>query len=224
MNQNQFTHGFLPAYLKPVLLNLIVKILRKEMNNPSNTYVSHLHIKHPELVELIPSKLKRYAELKLECDSVCLHNIELHCLPPFSSPIPAHQDNFYHCIPNGAGMKFLIPLNRLSIKTGALSYLDCRSSIGILPHFPSKVKNFSAYIPDNVLDKLGYSYTSYEYLPGDASYHLLNSIHRSYGNKSDETTFFIVIRYQSSMASESLKMTKDSEDCYQAHQKLINSI
>lgn len=224
MNQNQFTHGFLPGYLKPEFINIITKILKTDMMGDSaNTYVSHLHIKYPELAALIPPNIMSYARIKLESDSVCLHNIELHCLPSCSSPIPPHQDNFYHCIPNGAGLKFLIPLTRLSTETGALSYLDCNSSIGILTHSPSKIKNFSAYIPDNVLNKLEYSYTSYEYLPGDASYHLLNSVHYSHGNKSHETTFFIVIRYQSSEVSESLKMIKKYKDCYLAHQEIINS-
>ena len=148
-----------------------------------------------------------------------LECVELHYLPPSSVPIPPHQDNFYHCLEGGEGLKVLIPLTIFNANRGALSFFDCPSSIGVLPHLPSNVKNFSSYIPTDIIDELDYSLTTYNYRLGDASYHLLNSIHFSTGNQSDQESIFLVFRYHPVGITPSLSMLKTYNSTYATHCK-----
>ena len=116
----------------------------------------------------------------------------------------------------------MIPLQELNTKKGGLLFLDCDNNFEVLEHNPSKVKNFSSYIPSNILKNFNFKPVSYSYKLGDLSYHFVNSIHFSHGNKTDKDSLFIVYRYQvpNQVIDENLK--KKYDKCYQEHKKLCD--
>lgn len=222
--QKQLTHGFLPSTIDIDLLQSFVPALDSIItSSPGTTYFSELHISLPGLTQLISKELLSFTSKILHGSSLKLCNIELHFLPPNSAPIPPHQDNFYHCIASGHGVKLLIPLTNLSSFNGGLSFLDCDSSIGVLPHQPSSIRNFSSYILPSIFDKLDITRSSYEYRPGDCSYHLLNSVHYSTGNKSDKISYFLVFRFQDLNAVQCPDLLSAYSSCVDMHKLKIKN-
>ena len=222
MNHLQLTHGYLSrcickdnvAKIKEEVDNFLIKA-----SYPS--YTSEVNKKLPNTLDLISNKLNDFVKLILHAKSVSLENVELHYLPPNSEPIPPHQDNFYHCIEGGVGMKILVPLTKLSPKTGGLLYLNCSSDIGVLPHSPSAVQNFSSYIEQQLFRKLEFQDTAYTYCLGDASYHLLNSVHYSFGNCSQKASMFLVYRFQDAQAIQSQILLNNYLDVYAEHKRIF---
>ena len=225
MFSESITHGFFPnAIDRGILLAIREKIYIYLAAKQYPTYVSNVDEIIPEVIDLLPESLYNKIKDLLLSNDIKLENIELHYLPPFSEPIPPHQDNFYHCIEGGQGLKILIPFGELSSENGGLFFLNCPSKIGVLQHSASSIKNFSSFILPNILDKLDYQKTSYCYQPGDASYHLLNSVHYSHGNRSQLETVFLVFRYQASWACESPELLKAYRNVYHKHLQNIDKI
>ena len=221
MNQRQTTHGFLPASSSVGLIKYYAKrISAFLLNNNWPTYTSDIEKMFPDIENLIDSNILNLAKRLLQAQEIQLMNVELHYMPTGSSPIPPHQDNFYHCVADGAGLKFLVPFSELSINNGGLVFLDCNSSIGVQPHSPSNIRNFSSFISDDLIRLLPFSCTSYNYKVGDISYHLLNSIHYSYGNQG-KPVMFLVFRYQPENYKVSLEMEANSMRCVKVHKKLL---
>lgn len=222
MSQAEFSHGFLPNCIQHDILSGIsndVRLFLQKNNKP--TYYSGMHTRLPSLVRIITPNLMKYISARLQCTTLSLENVELHHLPAESEPIPPHQDNFYHCIEDGAGLKILVPLSDFSASSGALIFLNCTSSIGVLEHLPSRVKNFSSYIPMDVVDSLRLTQTSYAYRLGDASYHMLNSIHYSLGNRTKVDKTFLVYRFQRSASVQSPILLAKYQECYSKHVELV---
>ena len=221
MDQDQITHGFLPSSCSPRLVNYYAsKIHNYLAENDFPTYVSGVESMFPGIVDLITDDNLNFAKSILSAQVIQLMNVELHYMPSGSEPIPLHQDNFYHCVEDGAGLKFMIPFSELSVNNGGLFFFNCNSSIGVLPHSPSSVINFSSYIEDEVINGLPFDSNSYTYNVGDMSFHLLNSIHYSCGNK-EKPVSFLVFRYQPENCTISLKMQANYSECINQHQKLI---
>lgn len=211
----QRTHGFYPKVVNIDACLIVRDYVNKFLHfNQYPTYTSNVGIEIPLALELISPSLEDNIKYVLQSNLITLENIELHYQPPSSIPIPPHQDNFYHCIERGEGLKLLIPLTPLSPQSGSLSFLNCPSSIGVLPHSPSNVANFSSFIPSRILDRLDFSTTVYEYALGDASYHLLNSVHSSNGNSSAYATMFLVYRYHIASAIQSSTLLKQYHATY----------
>lgn len=185
------------------------------------SYTSNIADSIPEISQLISFELTCKVRELLSGANIRLCNVEGHYLPPGSPPIPAHQDNFYHCLVDGCGLKILIPMADFNDSHGSLTYLDCPSCIGTKPHSPSSTQNFSAEIKRENLSQLNYQRTCYNYTFGDASYHLLNSIHFSHGNKSNLPASFLVFRYQLSKAKIDEEARKKYLQCYSSHLDLL---
>jgi len=222
MKSCPLTHGFFErevelSCLKPIATQLIEMA---QSANDSITYISSLHKIFPGVEHLINLSVYHKACRILNEKRLNLENVELHYMPAGSEPIPCHQDNFYHCVPEGRGIKILIPLTDLSTTNGALHFLDCDSSIGVLEHRPSSVMNFSAYIDQTIINSLKVGITKYKYKMGDASYHLLNFFHFSCGNQSDQSSAFIVFRYQPPNIKQCEQMLNAYRDCYSQHVKI----
>ena len=202
------------SIIKQKYLNLL-----ESRSYPS--YLSDIHQLIPETRQLISSHVFTQISNLLLDESPELCNIESHYLPAGSPAIPPHQDNFYHCVVNGTGLKVLIPMSDFSYSNGALIYLDCPSSIGTMSHLPSSIVNFSAEIDPILLSSLRCTKTSYSYRLGDASYHLLNSIHFSYGNTTNIPASFLVYRFQSTKSVVDNNMLETYQRCYQKHLTLL---
>ena len=222
MNQHLISHGFFSAAIASNLIHNVKEDVENYLSNASYpTYTSDIHLHIVSVNKLIPDSLYHQTKLILDAANVDLESVELHYLPPCSEPIPPHQDNFYHCVVGGAGLKLLIPLTQFSEMNGGLHFVDCPSSIGVLPHVPSSTPNFSSFIPPDVLRHHHFSETIYDYRIGDVSYHLLNSIHSSTGNKSRDPVMFLVYRYQVAGCVISSSLLQDYKNTYQQHIKLI---
>lgn len=219
------SHGFLPKLINPNSLLQIQHqcsdLLTRTSSSPS--YISNLHKCLPDVLLLSDSKcmLDTVSSL-LSTESPALCNVELHTQLPGGEPIPYHQDNFYHCIKNGLGVKILIPLTPLTPDSGGLSFLNIPSDYPVLNHRPSDRKHFSSYIEPSLVAQLGASSQSYVYKLGDASYHYLNSVHSSATNQTNSSTMFLVYRYHHPDAEVSAEMSLKYNDVYQAHVGLIN--
>lgn len=218
MNDDELSHGFLSQlYSKSTILSLrhLVSTFLAEHDDPE--YVSNVHIELPEIHQLINIKLKEKLSILLGGDRFQLMNVEIHNLKSGSDAIPPHQDNFYHCISEGLGIKILIPLSSFDTGKGGLIFYDVPISFQVLPHLPSERKHFSSYICKSHLKNLEAYTSAYEYCEGDATYHYLNSIHYSLGNTSNEDSVFIVLRFHNSLAVESSSMQKAYQKCYEKH-------
>ena len=225
MNQFQLTHGHLPSCIcKKNILKIKAEVDSFLENSSYPSYISGIDKKIPRTLNLISEKITNFVKLILHVKSISLENVELHYLPPSSEPIPPHQDNFYHCIEGGVGMKILVPLTSLSPKTGGLLYLNCPSDIGILTHKPSAVKNFSSYIEPHLFQNLEFQDTAYTYSLGDASYHLLNSVHYSHGNCSHTPSMFLVFRFQDVMAKQSKQLLNNYLNVYAEHKRICSAL
>ena len=218
MHKNSNTHGFLKDVVDVRQIEALAEaLLQLHMEHRRITYLPDLQKLFPDVTLLINKRIYEKSCQLLAEPVLNLENVELHYMPANSVPIPCHQDNFYHCIPGGRGVKILIPLTELNPRNGALCFLDCDSSIGVLSHQSSNIPNFSAYIEDKQIKRLGASVTEYNYRLGDASYHLLNSIHFSNGNTTKFPTAFIVFRYQPIGALQCDAMLSRYRDCYDEH-------
>ena len=184
--------------------------------NKTNYYRDiHLHIKGIE--NIISKEILLKVKDLLNSEEIILNTIELHIQKFGCDQIPHHQDNFYHCTEPNKSLKFLIPLNKLNIDKGGLMFLDTDINFPVQKHVASNVKNFSSYIPIEIIKKLNFSITAYEYNLGDASYHFINSIHYSYGNKAKKDSIFLVFRY-STLDSKIDSISKARyESCYKEH-------
>ena len=151
-----------------------------------------------------------------------LKAIELHIQKAKCQKIPPHQDNFYHCIDPNMGLKILVPLQELKLENGGLIFLDCDINFSIQSHKPSRVKNFSSEIEEIQLKKIKKSTTSYEYHIGDVSFHFLNSLHYSMGNKTNKDSIFLVFRYQNPNAKINSAAQIRYNKCLEDHKRIIN--
>ena len=223
MDKEANTHGFWPQCIESSSISTCNSdVYNFLQSNAYPEYTSSIHRLIPSTLGLIDDqKIERMVKNILG-EGFTIENSELHFLPPDSPPIPLHQDNFYHCINQGLGLKILIPLTPLDLVSGALVYKNCRSSLGVLPHQASTTKNFSSSIsPKNELLK-SLSETYYSYVIGDASYHLLNSMHYSYGNKSERMSYFLVFRFHACSAVLNPCLQQEYNQNLQQHKRLIN--
>ena len=84
------------------------------------------------------------------------------------------------------------------------------------------VKNFSSEIEENQLKKIKKSSTTYKYQVGDASFHFLNSLHYSMGNKTNKDSTFLVFRYQNPNAKINSAAQIRYNKCLEEHKRIIN--
>tara|TARA_A100001035_G_C27761972_1_gene491693 strand:- start:578 stop:1243 length:666 start_codon:yes stop_codon:yes gene_type:complete len=219
------SHGFYKDIVDKDKINKIqldcLNFINQKCNKDEN-YFNHISHKIKNLDVLInPIIYKKISEL-LKYSSPELVATELHVQKPYCEGIPYHQDNFYHQVNPLESLKILIPLQNMNSDQGSLSFIDCENDIKVFKHIPSKVKNFSSYIPSNILKDINLRHISYTYEVGDLSYHFVNSIHFSKGNKTNKDFLFIVFRYQipNQIINEELK--NKYEKCYAEHKKIIN--
>ncbi len=187
-------------------------------NQINRNYINNICDKVKGLTSLVNKELTKDISNLLEIKSPELCSVELHIQHSKSPPIPAHQDNFYHCIESRKGLKILIPLQELNSRNGGLSFLDTGLDQKILNHIASNHPGFSSIIPEDKVSLLKYASSSYSYLLGDCSYHFLNAIHYSQGNQTDEDTFFLVYRYHAPDAVINEKMRSKYEIVFKQHQ------
>ena len=222
VNQNLLTHGFFKSVIKANLIDRVTKDIDLYLESIDfATYSDKIHSHIPLLTNFFPDSVLESIKALLDSREITLENIELHYLPPSSSPIPLHQDNFYHAIQEGIGLKIFVPLCDMTKESGALIFADCYSSIGTLEHQPSNVDNFSSYIDQNLYKSLKTTETSYAYLIGDVSYHFLNSIHYSLGNTSSSPSKFLVFRFHSAYSHVSDLLLENYKKCYASHLQVI---
>lgn len=225
MDQSQLTHGFLPQIVNIEVLKSLKTAFYDFLSLKSYpSYTSNINDLIPEISQLVSHELKRKIQYLLSEVDIELCNVEGHYLPPGAPAIPAHQDNFYHAVNDGRGLKILVPMSDFNQHNGSLTYLDCPSSIGTKIHFPSCTPNFSAEISKESLSQLNYQRTCYNYTLGDASYHLLNSIHLSHGNNSSVASSFLVFRYQPCNAGIDESARRNYQECYESHLNLLNKL
>ena len=199
----------------------VIEFINKE--KILSNYYSNVDQFIPEVKKLLNSKLLFLVSSLLDSEENHLCNIELHIQTPNSLPIPPHQDNFYHCIGFDQGIKICVPIDKLSNLNGGLMFLDIPYDYPILDHVASNMKNFSSIIPDYIFKSLEINYKSYNYEIGDASYHFLNSIHFSQGNKTNENASFLVFRFESNEANQDLVALGKYENCYKEHKSKLFS-
>ena len=211
------SHGFLPGF------NNVGKLARarKEIETflrtlqISDDYVKDIDEHCPESMDLLPEDLNLSGvDIKTR---QCLKRVELHIRRSGGASIPAHQDNFYHCIPNGRGVKVLVPLDELSPANGGLTFLDVKTGQQVLEHMPSNIKDFSATISPKALYEVAATHTKYIYKLGDASYHWLNSIHWAKANSTKADVMFLVYRLEEPGAAVDESMKARYESCYAQH-------
>ena len=212
-------HGYLKNFVDLDLIKKInseCKIFLSKQKKLTN-YYPKFDFEIPETRNLLNSKILSQVKNLLLTDNFELKAVELHIQNSFGPSIPYHQDNFYHCCESDKGLKILIPLQELNKKNGALGFLNHEYNYPILKHEASKIKNFSSEIPRFISSKLNLESSFYSYKVGDASYHFLNSIHYSEGNKMDQDTLFIIFRFQTKDAEIDLQAKKLYESCVKAH-------
>lgn len=151
-----------------------------------------------------------------------LKAVELHTRQRGGDNIPYHQDNFYHCIKSGRGLKLLLALDEMGEDEGALVYSNTPATFRVLEHVPSRIKGFSSMIKDEegkkIEDELGS--TAYRLRPGEVTYHFLNNIHRAEANKSSSKKQFIVFRVEASDEDEDRDMRERYEGVVRKHIRL----
>ncbi len=216
------SHAFLPKLFHDKSLSSLREYLVKEYKKfPKKTYWKDIHLIHPSVLKIIPSNLDEILVNLLNNNKYRIETVELHIQNPNSESIPAHQDNFYHCTEFDKSLKILVPLQEFNNHNGGLFYFDTDYDFPILPHKPSKTPNFSSYIEEKDISKLNYTTTCYSYKLGDASYHFINNIHYSIGNKSSFQTLFIVYRFITNDAKEDQIALDKYKKCLESHSRLI---
>ena len=218
-----YSHGLLKKIIpKETIKRISIKCesYLKKVGKIEN-YYGNIAEDIPEIIEIINNEIYQFIKKSIECEKPFLCNTELHIQVAQCNPIPPHQDNFYHCIDGEKGLKILVPLSDLDSRSGGLIFLDTPIDFPVIDHKPSKIKNFSSQISQADFREIKSSQTSYDYYIGDASYHYLNSIHFSKGNKSNKDKLFIVFRYQDPDAKEDLSALKRYNNCVEKHKQLI---
>ena len=129
---------------------------------------------------------------------------------------------FYHCI-EGIRIKILVPLTPITTYRGGLLFYNNPPLFQTLPHSPSSEESFSATIPPKHLSKLYFQITKYNLEPGDFGYHFLSSIHYSEGNRSLQSTAFLVFRFESASVTPDPAMLQQYQACYKQHLQLLSS-
>ena len=120
------------------------------------------------------------------------------------------------------GIKNTSSASRIKVREWRFNFLDCDINFSIQSHKPSKVKNFSSEIEENQLKKIKKSTTTYKYHIGDASFHFLNSLHYSMGNKTNKDSLFLVFRYQNPNAKINSAAQLRYNKCLEEHKRIIN--
>ena len=191
-------------------------------NNQIDNYSSEISSFSENINSLLNHEIISRVCSLLKDENPILCATELHIQRAKCKPIPPHQDNFYHCIDPEKGLKILVPLQDLTVNNGGLIFLDYNNLDPVLKHSPSNIKNFSAYIDKDTFRKVNKIENSYDLKRGDSTYHFINSIHYSKGNRTNKDSLFIVYRFQ----CKDVLVNKNAEslylDCYEAHLKKIN--
>ena len=189
------SHGFLSKALSDSEVNKVKEeLLEKFKFEIFNkvTYFSEINIQVPSCLDLINLNIKNKVSSLLQTNKFKLCQVELHVLLKNGDSIPHHQDNFYHCTDPKDGVKILVPLNNLNLNSGGLIYLNTNRDFKTIKHISSSIQNFSSYIPHKYIDSLNLEEKSYEYNPGDISYHFYSSIHYGLGNNSNTNIFWYI--------------------------------
>tara|TARA_Y100001968_G_C19300514_1_gene688814 strand:- start:172 stop:867 length:696 start_codon:yes stop_codon:yes gene_type:complete len=221
------SHGFLKEYVNSVLLRDVLLKVDKYLSSQDkvSNYYPDISTFIPEVKLLINSNVEELVSDLLSTSDPQLCAIELHVQLPGCKPIPPHQDNFYHCIvPPEYGLKILIPLKNLDSLSGGLLFLDTPINYPVIKHIPSTIPNFSSIISSVIFNEISNEILSYEYEVGDISYHYLNSIHLSYGNKTNISKPFLVFRFQHPEATQDKDSIDNYITCTNAHKHLMRSI
>ena len=222
---NRLSHGFLDKIIDKKCLSSVKKeclLFIKQQNNCSNYYKITDNKSINSKVLINPNLLSKVINL-LGDQSPIISAIELHVQKSFCNPIPPHQDNFYHCVNPEDSLKVLIPLQYLDQSNGGLIFFDSEYDYPILEHLPSNQQNFSAYINNSTLTKINLQTSSYKYKKGDASFHYINSIHFSNGNKTNNDSLFLVFRFENKSAKIIEENKLKYERCYEAHLNLMDN-
>jgi len=220
----KLSHGFLKNFIdKTIILNLKKKVdIFLDSEETIVNYYPELEKKIPEVSQILTKDLLKKVSIYLSTPKPILKAIELHVQLANCAPIPPHQDNFYHCIyPPNFGLKILIPLSNLNSFNGGLSFLNIPINYNVIDHIPTKITNFSSAISKEEFSNLNILTTSYDYEIGDLSFHYLNSIHLSHGNKSKKRESFIVFRFENPKASQNKIALEKYKTCIEKHKKLI---
>ncbi len=219
------SHGFLKNRVSKEVINRINNLCFKYIKNESsdNTYFNLNKENIFYELRKIDTCFLEDVNYLLKTKTPKLEAIELHIQKSGCRKIPPHQDNFYHCIEPNKGLKILLPLQKLNSKNGGLTFLDCDLNFPVQQHDASSVKNFSSYISSTIFNKIKLPKTSYNYMPGDVSFHFLNSLHYSLGNSSKKDTLFLVYRYQNPNATINLLAQSRYNKCVEEHHKLIKN-
>ena len=187
-----------------------------------NDYAKDIHKQVPEVLDLVSLPLQK--ALHQICsfpDDANIETVEYHRRPRNGYSIPAHQDNFYHCITPPAGFKLLIPLQEISQSSGGLIfYAEAAWDQKLMKHEASRLANFSSQVAASEFDSSAKT-LCYSLHPGDASYHYLNAIHWAEVNRSEEDKEFIVIRVQSGNARICQEQAKEYKRVYEQHLRLM---
>ncbi len=220
----KLSHGFLKNFIdKSLILNLRNKVdIFLDSEETIVNYYPELEKKIPEVNQILKKDLIKKISKYLSTPKPILKAIELHVQLANCEPIPPHQDNFYHCVyPPNFGLKILIPLSNLNSFNGGLSFLNIPINYNVIDHIPTKIVNFSSAISKEEFLNLNIHKTSYNYEIGDLSFHFLNSIHFSHGNKSNKRESFIVFRFENPKAYQNKIALEKYKICSEKHKKLI---
>lgn len=218
------SHGFLKNFISKNLILTLQKKVDNFLDSEENivNYYAEIEKIIPEVNLILKKELLKKVSTYISTPEPILQAIELHVQLVNCKPIPPHQDNFYHCIyPPNFGLKILVPLSNLNSYNGGLSFLDIPIDYSIIDHIPTEIANFSSAISNEDFSDLNISKTSYNYEIGDLSYHYLNSIHFSHGNKSNTRKCFIVFRFEHPKASQNIIALEKYKICTKTHKKLI---
>lgn len=221
------SHGYLQSYFSASSI-LEVKTDCESFINGSidySGYLSNVETIIPSVKKIIDSaSLRSLASRLLRTERPILCTTELHTQFSEGISIPPHQDNFYHCISSGNGVKILVPLSNLNLSNGALSYYDVPFDHRVLKHVASTRRNFSSFIPPDIVAEIPFSTTCYDLNIGDISYHFLNSIHFSHSNGTSTPASFLVFRFHHQDAIQSPEMLKEYSIVYNQHLVLTGNI
>tara|TARA_Y100001978_G_C23689671_1_gene433961 strand:+ start:960 stop:1622 length:663 start_codon:yes stop_codon:yes gene_type:complete len=218
------SHGFLKSYIDVGIIEQLYSSCQKFIDKQENVnnYYSNIDKYIANITKLINPRITNKVKELLNKDEIILNACELHVQLSKGLPIPHHQDNFYHCSEYNKGLKILIPLQDFNRNNGALGFLNHNYDYPVLDHKASKINNFSSIISKKDISNLIYESTFYKYEVGDASYHFLNSIHYSEGNKTKTNTIFVVFRFQTKDARIDIDAQQKYINCVENHKRLIS--
>jgi len=216
------SHGFIKGITNPKSVISVKKKSEEFLKHNFDNYFSHIDEEITEIKDLLTKKFHSNLEILLKTRKYKICNVEMHVLRKGSSPIPPHQDNFYHCTEFDKSLKILIPLQKFNKENGALMYLDCEADFPILRHFPSEIKNFSSFIKKGDLKKNHLKWSLYDYEIGDGSYHFLNNVHFSNGNLTSKKSVFLVYRFETLDAKINIEANNLYLKCREEHEKKLN--